>query len=593
MPAIPSSVNSGDIDLAELDAHIKAMSCRDILANEPDASGLLHKLMARIMSMAKWPFERIHTITCRLCECDISSDVFEKHSKKCSIIQGALSEKHKAEFFLEKIYKLCENDYELYKLCQEALLVKDNIQQGIASLAGIQHKLIEMQQKNSLNNQLNMQRLLYLVQIKQAALERLQKIGYTIKSTDTGERKNLIDLLSATIKATSKQNHNSPLVVATTPSINDFDVLKYLSRGAFGSVYLARHKKTGDLFAIKAIDKDETRRKNTITHALTERRALALINSPWIVSLYYAFEAECTLFLVMEFMIGGNLGTLLKAMKVLDRATIRFYAAELIVAVDTLHSVGIIHHDLKPENIVIDEEGHIRLIDLGLARTDGMVRAENLGTPDYMAPELIIHKGYYSSAVDVWSIGCILFEMLNGRPPFHADSVKSIFEKIMEGYAPKKTDFDELNCLINKALSSDPSKRPTCSQLKDDPFFKGINWANLRESMKPPFIPNPKTADDTSYFEPCSQNGMSIFDRLDEAKTIKLNERETNSPSKGASVNILSEASSHLSSSLFDSCSSNGSSPFAFKNVNLLESLNRKQLRQKASEHSSPLRKKH
>jgi len=155
----------------------------------------------------------------------------------------------------------------------------------------------------------------------------------------------------------------------STPSIQDFEILKPISRGAFGRVYLAQKKRTGDLYAIKVLKKADMIRKNMVDHVIVERNILAQTKNPFVVKLFYAFQSKANLYLVMEYCIGGDLGSLLRRLQYFDEKMARFYAAQTVLALEYLHSIGIVHRDLKPENMLITEKGHLKLTDFGLSRT--------------------------------------------------------------------------------------------------------------------------------------------------------------------------------------------------------------------------------
>ncbi|KAJ1933103.1 rim15, signal transduction response regulator, partial [Linderina pennispora] len=186
----------------------------------------------------------------------------------------------------------------------------------------------------------------------------------------------------------SRQRTNSTLVCSREssakaqrmPSIDDFDFVKPISRGAFGRVYLARKKATKDLYAIKVMRKKDMINKNMVTQALAERRALSLLSADWVVQLYYAFHSSKHLFLVMEYLIGGDLAGLLRVWGVMDEDAARFYTAEIACAIDYLHRNSIVHRDIKPDNVILCSDGHIKLSDFGLSQV--AVRAGADGKPE-------------------------------------------------------------------------------------------------------------------------------------------------------------------------------------------------------------------
>ncbi|CAA6667435.1 unnamed protein product [Spirodela intermedia] len=286
-------------------------------------------------------------------------------------------------------------------------------------------------------------------------------------------------------------------------SIDDFDVIKPISRGAFGEVFLARKRTTGDLFAIKVLKKLHMIRKNDIERILAERNILITVRNPFVVS---------------------DLYSLLRKVGCLEEDIARVYIAELVLALEYLHSLGIVHRDLKPDNILIARDGHIKLTDFGLSQI-GLIntavdlsgsgkdackeqkgsRHSAVGTPDYLAPEILLGTAH-GNAADWWSVGIILFEFLTGIPPFTAELPERIFENILNRKIPWPDIPSEMSLeakdLIERLLIQDPDLRlgaNGASEVKAHPFFRTVDWGNLA-LQKAAFIPNPDSADDTSYF---------------------------------------------------------------------------------------------
>ncbi|KXN69972.1 kinase-like protein, partial [Conidiobolus coronatus NRRL 28638] len=300
---------------------------------------------------------------------------------------------------------------------------------------------------------------------------------------------------------------------AKIPGIEDFEIIKPISRGAFGKVYLARKKTTKDLFAIKAIRKDDVVRKNMVQQVMMERKVMALASIPYVVSMFFAFHSKSYLFLVMEYLIGGDLSSLLQVFGCFDEDMARFYIAETTLALNYLHENGVVHRDLKPDNILIDHTGHIKLTDFGLSRIHELhtpkrppSNRELLGTPDYLAPELLLGSSH-GSPVDWWAVGVCLFEFLVGYPPFSDETPELIFRNILNHQVqwppvdPGESYFSsESEDLIKNLLQPDPSKRLQRSQVSHHTFFKGMDFDKLHE-IEPPFMPNPEDVCDTSYFE--------------------------------------------------------------------------------------------
>ena len=310
-------------------------------------------------------------------------------------------------------------------------------------------------------------------------------------------------------------------------TIRDYESLTVIGRGAFGEVHVCRVIKTGEIVAIKKIKKDLLAKKNQIIHVRNEQLFMSKVKSPWIVDLKASFQEDDFLYLVMEFLPGGDFMNLLIEKDKLTEEEAKFYIAELILAVESIHKLDCIHRDIKPDNILIDKNGHIKLSDFGLAKVSDKLYEQNavkdenfnpkkmthkklyscVGTAYYVAPEVLNKKGY-GQEIDWWSVGVIFFEMLVGYAPFCAQETQEVCFKILnwEKYLqvpPEIKLSNEANDLI-KRMISDPTKRlgkNGADEIKAHPFFKGVDWDHIRETMKPPFVPEIKNDYDTKYFE--------------------------------------------------------------------------------------------
>nr|XP_043616368.1 probable serine/threonine protein kinase IRE [Erigeron canadensis] len=317
-------------------------------------------------------------------------------------------------------------------------------------------------------------------------------------------------------------------------SIEDFEIIKPISRGAFGRVFLAKKRATGDVFAIKVLKKADMIRKNAVESILAERDILISVRNPFVVRFFYSFTCKENLYLVMEFLNGGDLFSLLRTLGCLAEDMARVYIAELVLALEYLHSLNIIHRDLKPDNLLIGPDGHIKLSDFGLSKVGLINSTEDLsgssdcrtpicrenevtldqreqrqkhsvvGTPDYLAPEILLGVGHGATA-DWWSVGVILFELLVGIPPFNAESPQQVFANIMNRDIPWPKIPEEMSYeaydLINKLLTENPSQRlgaKEAGEVKTHQFFENIHWDTLAR-QKATFIPSAEALD-TSYF---------------------------------------------------------------------------------------------
>ena len=292
---------------------------------------------------------------------------------------------------------------------------------------------------------------------------------------------------------------------------DDFTPLKLLGRGSFGEVLLVKLKVNNKLYAMKILNKDLLKIKKQQAHTKTERNLMVKINSPFIVNIKSAFQDQTKLYIVTEFMQGGDMFFHMhdsnEPFKI-DR--VKFYVMELVIALDFLHKNNMVYRDLKPENILLDTKGHIKLTDFGLSKileTEDDKAFTICGTPQYLAPEVILKKGY-DKAVDWWSLGCVMYEMITGKLPFPIRKGTKLNRKIYQHEVdfPKKID-NNAKDLIQKLLIVDPNERfgsgpEGGEKIKNHPFFKGINWKNVEDrKIKPPFIPKLKKETDLKYFD--------------------------------------------------------------------------------------------
>ena len=314
-------------------------------------------------------------------------------------------------------------------------------------------------------------------------------------------------------------------------TIRDYESLIIIGRGAFGEVHVCKEIKTGKIVAIKKIKKEVLVKKNQIIHVRNEQFFMSKVKSPWIVELKASFQEDDFLYLVMEFLPGGDFMNLLIKKDKLTEEEAKFYIAELICAVESIHKLDCIHRDIKPDNILIDKNGHIKLSDFGLAKVSDKLYEKNsikdenfnpkkmthkklyscVGTAYYVAPEVLIKKGY-GQEIDWWSVGVIFFEMLVGYAPFCAQETQEVCYKIInwEKYlkVPPEIKLTDEALDLMKNLICDPNKRlgkNGADEIKAHPFFKGIDWENIRETLKPPFVPDIQNDYDTKYFETFEQ----------------------------------------------------------------------------------------
>ena len=293
---------------------------------------------------------------------------------------------------------------------------------------------------------------------------------------------------------------------------NDFEPIKLLGRGSFGEVLLVRLKANKKVYAMKILSKNMLKLKKQEFHTKTERDLMVKINCPFIVNIKSAFQDSTKLYMVSEFMQGGDMFFHMHdgQIVIFNNEKTKFYILELVLAIEFLHKKNMIYRDLKPENILLDEKGHVKLTDFGLSKIldeDNEKTFTICGTPQYLAPEVLLKKGY-DKAVDWWSLGCVMYEMLCGRLPFCIKRGMKLSQKIYEkGVEYPINITKEAKDLIEKLLVVDPQKRlgqgPNGSEeIKNHAFFKGVNWNDaLKKKIKPPFIPKLKNDTDLRYFD--------------------------------------------------------------------------------------------
>jgi len=323
--------------------------------------------------------------------------------------------------------------------------------------------------------------------------------------------------------------------------INDFQHLDVIGRGAFGEVRLVRERSNGEVFAMKTMTKKQLISSKKLPSIKAEREILAKSSNPWIVKMYFSFQDQTFLYLIMEYCPGGDLMSILMREDTLSVDWTRFYMAQLATAIHSVHQLDYVHRDIKPDNILIDSTGHIKLSDFGLSKkfthnnkndnfrgitvngnenikrtaapkNRGKYKSQRrellystVGTPDYMAPEILQQRGYTQS-VDWWSLGIICYECLVGYPPFYSDdgdamqTCRKIIHHQTALEMPHESNLTkEAKHLLYRLICSH-KRRLGFEGIKNHPFFAGMKWDTLRQ-IKPPFIPKLAGDLDTSNFD--------------------------------------------------------------------------------------------
>ena len=337
-------------------------------------------------------------------------------------------------------------------------------------------------------------------------------------------------------------------------TIYNYESLKIIGRGAFGEVHVCREIKTGKIYAIKKIKKETIELKNQLMHIRDEQLLMSKVKSPWIVELKSSFQEGDYLFLVMEFLAGGDLMSLLIKKDILTENEAKFYIAEIILAIESIHKLDCIHRDIKPDNILIGKNGHIKLSDFGLAKVseklynnynNGINNINNIkdnqnekmthkknyscvGTAYYVAPE-VLNKSGYNSEIDWWSVGVIFYEMLFGYAPFASKETKQVCYKVLhwENFLKFPNNIKiskQAEDLIRKLINYNTIRlgKNGADEIKKHDFFKNFDWDNIL-NMTPPFIPNLKSEFDVKYFDqfPINEPFYPIKEKYFKRKNIE------------------------------------------------------------------------
>lgn len=296
-----------------------------------------------------------------------------------------------------------------------------------------------------------------------------------------------------------------------TYRLSDFIIQRTLGTGSFGRVHLARSKHNLRFYAIKVLNKERIVKMKQIEHTNNEMMMLESVQHPFIINLWGSFQDTGNLYMVMDFVPGGELFTLLRRSNRFPDPVAKFYSAEVALALNYLHSLDIVYRDLKPENILLNADGHIKIADFGFAKACATTTWTLCGTPDYLAPE-IVNQSRYNKSVDWYALGVLIFEMLSGLPPYHQAEPNHIalYEKIMQGprFIRWPAAFNEnATDLIYKLMECDPSRRygnlrHGAGDVFAHPWFREVDWDRLASrEITAPYLPRISGDGDASAFD--------------------------------------------------------------------------------------------
>ena len=308
--------------------------------------------------------------------------------------------------------------------------------------------------------------------------------------------------------------------------IKDYEQLKTVGLGSYGRVRLCKNKKTGEIFVMKILKKNDIIKQKQVDHIYSEFNILSMLKHPFIVQLLgYNFEDPKYIYFILEYIQGGELFSLLRSNVTFPIPQTKFYIAHIVTIFEYLHSKNIVYRDLKPENILINKNGYLKLTDFGFAKIIDNEKTYTLcGTPEYLAPEILLNKGH-GKPVDWWTLGIILYEMLVGSDPFGDEDPMKTYQKILKGKINYPKDMNkDAKSLIKHLLTQDTSKRYGClkngvKDILNHRFFNGFDWKSfVFLKMEPPYKPPVKSDSDTSNFEdyPDSDKECPPIDKKDD-----------------------------------------------------------------------------
>uniref|UniRef100_A0A6Q2Y0H0 Protein kinase C n=1 Tax=Esox lucius TaxID=8010 RepID=A0A6Q2Y0H0_ESOLU len=441
---------------------------------------------------------------CRQCNAAIHKKCIDKIIAKCtgSAINSKETMIHKERFKIDMPHRFKVYNYKSPTFCEHcgtllwglakqglkceecSMNVHHKCQKKVANLCGVNQKL--------------MAEALAVIETKQ----QVRGPAATLPAPTTERR----------VKPTFAYPHAEPLYAVPRKephkfTLDNFILHKMLGKGSFGKVFLAELKSSGEFFAVKALKKDVVLMDDDVECTMVERRVLSLAcDHPFLTHLHCTFQTRENLFFVMEYLNGGDLMFHIQNCQKFDVQRSTFYAAEIICGLQFLHSKGIVYRDLKLDNVLLDSEGHIKIADFGMCKENmlGDTRTSTFcGTPDYIAPEILLGQKY-SSSVDWWSFGVLLYEMLIGQSPFHGHDEEELFQSIRtdDPCYPRWLAKDAQDILI-KLFVREPERRLGMKgNIRQHAFFNDTDWTALENrEVEPPFRPTVKSPGDVSNFD--------------------------------------------------------------------------------------------